>query len=335
MGEVIAATGAWLCLAALATLAGVGAFIGHARRRSWVAAVSARSSHQQPTPTGAGLVFAVVATLVTLGLVWQGHLARIWLLWSLAALSLSLLGWLDDRRGLSAGSRLLVQCLVVAAWSAGVLAQHDALPAGLLWLLWLAGVLAQAWFINLFNFMDGLDGFAASEALFVWLAWIGLSAAAPGAGLAGLVQVAVLAGFLAWNLPPAKVFMGDAGSLFLGFALSAPLWLSGGTAVAVWVILVAVFVTDASLTLAWRAWCGEPLASAHRAHLYQALARRLGGHRPVLALLLAVNLLWLLPLAWVASRQAGLAWAMAGVAYGGLGLAWWAGRAALARRPAG
>jgi Fuc2NAc and GlcNAc transferase len=135
--------------------------------------------------------------------------------------------------------------------------------------------------------------------------------------------LAAVAGFLVWNWPPAKVFMGDAGSLMLGFWLSAPLWLAGWEQLGVWLIVTAAFNVDASLTLLARWQRGDALAQAHRSHLYQRLARHWGGHRPVLWALMLVNGFWLLPWAWVAHTQADWIWASVVVAYGGLGLFWW------------
>lgn len=307
----------WLLpLVTLLAGSGIAAFRVLALRHGWVAPVSERSSHRAPVPTGAGLVMGLVLTpvLACLSLI----LGEIWLWLAALAFCLTILGWLDDRFELPVGLRLGVQGLVCllwlwSAWPSSELTWALAALVG----LWIVG---QLWFINLFNFMDGLDGFAASEALFVFLSLIWLmpdQALLPW--LAGLAAAAVLA-LLYWNRPPARVFMGDAGSLLLGFLLSAPvLWMSPSE-MAIWLILVAAFVADASLTLLWRFFQGHRLTQAHRLHVYQRLA--VSGHGRVVGGLWIINLFWLLPWAALVAFghvSAGLALSLA---YAGLLLVW-------------
>jgi Fuc2NAc and GlcNAc transferase len=186
------------------------------------------------------------------------------------------------------------------------------------------------WLLNLYNFMDGIDGIAGVEAvtvalaacLLAWLAGLGVEAWWPM-----LLLAAGVAGFLVWNWPPARIFMGDAGSGFIGLMLGL---LSIQAAqlsfelLAGWLVLLAVFVTDATLTLLRRLLRGQPLTEAHRSHAYQYAARRLGGHRSVTLAVAGINLLWLLPIAalmvtgWLATIP-GLVLAYAPL----VGLAWW------------
>jgi Fuc2NAc and GlcNAc transferase len=159
------------------------------------------------------------------------------------------------------------------------------------------------WMINLTNFMDGIDGIASVETVTVSLAGMCLCVAAScvASPVAGVLAAATL-GFLIWNWPPAKIFMGDAGSGFLGGMLAVLSLQAARTSPALfwgWVILLGVFVVDATITLLRRMVRGEPVHEAHRSHAYQRAAIRYGGHRPVTLAIGAINLCWLFPLAWL------------------------------------
>lgn len=181
------------------------------------------------------------------------------------------------------------------------------------WLGYVVGALGVAWTVNLFNFMDGIDGIASSEAVFI--AWSGallglLTGLSPAVPTMAFVFGAVCCGFLLWNWPPAKIFMGDVGSGYLGFilvVLAVGATRENPAALAVWVILGGVFFCDATVTLARRLGRGERVHEAHRSHAYQWLARRRKSHRFVTLAVSGVNLLWLLPCAWFASMHPGLA----------------------------
>jgi Fuc2NAc and GlcNAc transferase len=198
---------------------------------------------------------------------------------------------------------------------------------GLTWLdTWPAArfvivVVGLVWLLNLYNFMDGIDGLAASEAVCVAL---GLAGAAILAGYRGealwfaLLLAGSSLGFLYWNWSPARIFMGDVGSGFLGFALGAlslDTMRGAGLPVHVPLILFAVFVTDATVTLVRRVLQGARWHEAHRSHAYQRLARRYGSHRPVVVGVLLVNLGWLLPLSFSVVRWPGFADVFLVVAY--------------------
>jgi Fuc2NAc and GlcNAc transferase len=124
-----------------------------------------------------------------------------------------------------------------------------------------------------------------------------------------VLTAAAAGGFLVWNWPPAKIFMGDAGSGFLGFLLGAIAWItmvSGDLSIWVWLILFGAFFVDATVTLLRRWRRGEPLATAHRSHAYQRLSRRLGSHEKVTVGCLVVNIVWLGPFAWLAAVRPSL-----------------------------
>lgn len=246
-----------------------------------------RSSHTVPTPRGGGL--AVIAAIL---LVWAALAAarivepRVVLI-GLSATGLAVVSWIDDRRGLAPVIRLFAQAAAVAL---GVFA----LPAGGGVLKPLLGsiaalvlaALAWLWFVNLFNFMDGIDGLAGGEAaaIGIGLALIAAIGAGLDPGLAALAGAVVGAaiGFLVWNWAPARVFLGDVGSVPLGYVLGFLLLgagLSGHWRAAL--ILPAYFLADASLTLARRLLRGERIWVAHREHLYQRAVQRGLGHAGV------------------------------------------------------
>jgi Fuc2NAc and GlcNAc transferase len=193
-------------------------------------------------------------------------------------------------------------CCVV---SAGLL--HGAgLAAGLLLAaLVFVATAALLWGLNLYNFMDGLDGFAASQC---FLACCGVALLVGIGGNERYVYCCLLLafshlGFLIWNWPVARLFMGDAGSISTGFVVTALALLGaieGILSLKCWLILLAIFITDASYTLCWRMFTGQQFTQAHRLHGYQRLSRHWGSHLPVLYLLIAINVLWLFPMAWAA-----------------------------------
>jgi Fuc2NAc and GlcNAc transferase len=162
--------------------------------------------------------------------------------------------------------------------------------------------------VNLYNFMDGIDGIAATQCILACasaalLAWMGRAPGGAEYALFCLLLAAAQLGFLFWNWPPARLFMGDAGSVPTGLLLSGLAllgWAQGLLDLACWLILLAVFITDASWTLLWRLFSGQPVAQAHRLHAYQRLSRYWGSHMLIDVLLMAINAAWLFPLAWAA-----------------------------------
>jgi UDP-N-acetylmuramyl pentapeptide phosphotransferase/UDP-N-acetylglucosamine-1-phosphate transferase len=278
-----------------------------------------RSMHRVPVPVGAGI--AMVATTLMLWPWWQSQAGGAQLVLLASFAGLGLLSWIDDRRQLSAAMRLSAQAAAVAlclAWLPPDARVLQILP--LVLERFLLG-LAWLWFINLFNFMDGIDGLAGSETIAVALGYLALVTYAgledPFWRLA-LVIAASAAGYLFWNWHPAKVFMGDSGSIPLGFLLG---WLMLDLALAgQWaagLILPLYFVADATLTLLARARRGETLWQAHRQHFYQRAV--LGGATPsgVVWRVGASNAI-LIVLAFVSVQHPALALVAAAVTVGGL-----------------
>lgn len=273
-----------------------------------------RSSHSVPTPRGGGLSIVIVVSVAAAGLLAWGALDRD-LCFALVGggAAIAVVGWLDDRASLRPKVRLGVHfaaALWALAWLGGLpplqIGEHSVALGVSGYLLGLLGIV---WTLNLFNFMDGIDGIAASEAVFVALAGalIALYSGPSGAvATIALVFAAACLGFLLWNWPPAKIFMGDVGSGYLGYTI-AVLALAAArenpVALLVWVILGAIFFVDATVTLVRRVARRERASEAHRSHAYQWLARRWGSHRSVTLATIAINVLWLLPCAFFAAAQ--------------------------------
>ncbi len=281
------------------------------RRRAVLDHPTPRSSHTVPTPRGGGL--AVVAVVVPVwaaaGLDAGAPLPEVLALAG-GAVALAVVSWFDDLAGLTPPWRLLAQAAAVAVVLAAMPAHGpffggllppgvDLLAAGLLWV----------WFINLFNFMDGIDGIAGAETAAIGVG-VALVAAAGGLdgtlALYGLSAAAAALGFLWWNWQPARIFLGDVGSVPLGFLLGwLLLALSAHGHWAPALILPLYYLADATVTLGRRALRGEPLWRAHRQHFYQLAVQRGLGHGAVVLRVVAADVV-LIVLAVVA--VGGRAW---------------------------
>lgn len=269
----------------------VGAVRRYAIRHQILDHPGPRASHTQPTPRGGGfgLVAAVLLTLLTL----PGTRSSVPLLVALAGVALTaFVGWLDDHRSrgvrtrlaahLTAGAMLLPLALwpsPVPAWMGGV--------AGFWWVFWAVSS------INVVNFMDGIDGLIGSQALIFGVHLALISQSGGAAAAIGLSLAGASAGFLLWNWPPARIFLGDVGSGALGllFVLGGLLLIREGRAsiVGAFLPLYPLFL-DASTTLARRLRSGERVTEAHRSHFYQRLANGSLGHARVTLLYAAASL---------------------------------------------
>jgi Fuc2NAc and GlcNAc transferase len=263
-----------------------------------------RSSHARPTPHGGGIaLFSAFVLGLLLAIPLYGGWPEPFTMLAGAALTLAVLGIIDDLRGLPIGLRLLAYG-AVCLWVSAMLLQEIKHPnvvyrGGLVVFV----ALVLLWSLNLYNFMDGIDGLAALQAVLACaaaalLSW--LSSGDTSYVLFCLLIAAAHGGFLVWNAPPARLFMGDAGSVATGFMLAGLAVMGalyGQLNPLCWLVMLAAFVTDASWTLLWRILTGQPFTQAHRLHAYQRLSRRWNSHFKVDLLLLAINILWLFPLA--------------------------------------
>ena len=275
-----------------------------------------RSSHQTPTPRGGGLSFVATSIVGFLLLTLNDTIDRADLLaLCCAGIIVAIAGHLDDRQKISGATIRLgfhalgAIILIVGIGFPSQISLFDrTVDTGIIGSI--LGVLYLVWLLNLFNFMDGTDGIAAIEAIFVCIAGAilnyhvlsDINFSAPS-----IILATSTFGFLLYNWAPAKIFMGDIGSGYLGIAI-------GGLSLVaakqqhellwVWIILLGVFVSDATVTLIRRLLQKQKPHVAHRSHAYQHLAIRLDSHANVALLALAVNIAWLLPIAFlVADKQ--------------------------------
>lgn len=254
---------------------------------------NARSLHTRPTPMSGGIAmltaFALAAVLACLSE--PNMQSSLWI--CLSASIIFIISFIDDCFNISALLRLMIHFVAATL----LLTQTElwllAVPLpGITWNapLWLAfpmSLLFVVWMTNLYNFMDGMDGIAGSMALF------GFGTFALLAGLAGettfmlmsLLVACAATGFLVFNFPPAKIFMGDAGSSSLGFLAAAfSLWGAQLEIFPFWAALLifSPFIVDATVTLLKRLLRGEKIWEAHKTHYYQRLVQLYGSHKPVL-----------------------------------------------------
>jgi Fuc2NAc and GlcNAc transferase len=299
---------AWAVGAAGCTLAGTFVYRRLAVKRAVFAVPNERTLHDGIVPTGAGLVFSVVylsavAVAGLVGFVPASTLA----LFLLGGACITAVGVIDDQGDLSRRVRLGVH----VALAIGTLVVLGGVPAidVLEWTL-RPGVVGTAiavfvltWFVSLYNFMDGVDGMAASGTLFFTLfggIFVYLQGRADLALFFSVLAGAML-GFLVFNWPPARVFMGDTGSGFLGFvvyALALMTIVEGVMSYWTWTILLGYYLTDTGLTVLLRLKReGKDFYKTHRQHAYQNLARVWQSHLAITGLVNAIHAGWLFPLA--------------------------------------
>ena len=316
-----------LAVALIASWRGTALVYRFATSRSLLDIPNERSSHTIPTPRGGGVaIVAVVLGGILVGAAggWINGTVALALVPSGAAVAL--VSWLDDNRGVHQAGRFLVH-IAAASWVIYCLAGslHLGIPEAIV------AVLGIAWMANLYNFMDGIDGLAAGEAVSVGLAAVLLcwrSHDPEATWLAALVVVAA-GGFLPWNWAPARIFMGDVGAVFLGFTFGSLGVLTsqrGDLPVVGWLVLLGVFFLDATSTLFRRVARGERWYAAHRSHAYQRAVQAGLTHAQVTGAVMGVNGVLAL-LVWWALVRPELAW----IAYGGglllvVGLMWRVGR---------
>jgi len=271
-----------------------------------------RSSHSVPTPRGGGV--AVVLSYL-IGLVVLLYLDQISTHLALTLMSagfvIALLGFLDDRGHINSMLRLAIHFLValgvvISFGGFSEITVFNGIELG--FFANIIAVLFLVWLLNLYNFMDGINGIASVEAITSTLSmaviYLVLNQIVDEKSL--ILLAACVFGFLLWNFPKAKIFMGDACSGFLGLILGilALIALKQDTALfCAWLICLGVFIVDATFTLIRRIVSGYKMYDAHRSHTYQILSRKLNSHTPVTFGVVAVNILWLFPVAYFVATQ--------------------------------
>ena len=271
---------------------------------------NSRSSHKKPTLKGGGVVlilsFAIMLiTADSLEIVKSSIYTEIFLF----AVLIGLVGFIDDVKDVNPFFRLIIH-LITAILAVSFLGGFgESLILGesinLGWYGNILAVLYIVWMLNLYNFMDGIDGLASIQAITVCISF-GLITWSlipfTDSWIIYLLLASCALGFLGWNFPKAKIFLGDAGSGFFGIILALfSLEVSNFYPELFWsfLILMSVFIVDATLTLVQRLFNGENFYEAHSNHAYQLAARRMSSHMTVTLLVLLINLLWLTPLAFL------------------------------------
>lgn len=300
----------WLLLLVFAVSWGLTLVLRrYALAKSLMDVPNERSSHTIPTPRGGGVAI-VVAFSLALPVLFGLDLLPVGVLYALlgAGLLVAAIGFADDHGHIAAKWRLLGH-FIAAVWALYWL--NGLAPIQVFGVIvdlgWFGNILAVfylVWMLNLYNFMDGIDGLASAQAIFVCasgalISWLsGHDTVLWGA----LLLAAAVVGFFLWNLPPARIFMGDAGSGFLGLVLGALTLAVGSEDSALiwsWLILLGVFIVDATVTLCRRLLRKEKVYEAHRSHAYQFAARYYSSHQSVTSGVILINLVWLLPMAVV------------------------------------
>lgn len=279
----------------------------YALNKSLLDIPNGRSSHTVPTPRGGGVAIVIGYLTALAVLLGEGALTlSVFLALAGSGFVIAALGFLDDHGHVAARWRLLGH-FAGAGWALFWLGGLPpiSLFGSTLDLSWLGHALAVfylVWLLNLYNFMDGIDGIASVEAVCVCVgaALIYLLSGHFELVWQLLLLAAAVLGFLIWNFPPAKIFMGDAGSGFLGIVIGVlslqAAWISSQLLWA-WLILLGVFIVDATVTLIRRLVRGDKIYEAHRSHAYQFASRRYGKHLAVTSAVGVINLFWLLPIA--------------------------------------
>lgn len=282
-------------------------------KKGWFDIPGSRSSHSQPTPRSGGIAFIVTFLGALVYIYSTGALFENELFALLAGLIVAVLGFFDDLMNLSIKLRISVHFIVVllalfflggppeiSIFSFSVNFQEG----GPLLLGYILAAWALVWLINLYNFMDGIDGLAGLEAVFISLAAGSIVLIKGNSTIAFLLFSlgVVVSGFLPLNLPKAKIFMGDTGSNFLGFIIGVLSLITinrGLMDVWTWAILLGVFIVDATMTLIGRMRSNEVWYHAHRSHAYQQAAIKYARHGKVDLGVSLINCFWLFPLAWL------------------------------------
>ena len=280
------------------SLLATGLFRCYALKKGLMDIPNQRSSHQVKTPRGGGVVFVSLWSLGCIIGCWLQNLPwALLVLLLVPSLSIALVGFIDDHHSLSAKVRLLIHLIASAFFIAGLHVLYRpfqilALPHSLSLVL---SFLALVWSTNLFNFMDGTDGFSATEGIVV----LGVGAfllhqsGASSLTMISLNLCATLLGFLYWNWPSARIFMGDVGSGFLGFLIAAMALIGAirhELSLGYWFILFGIFWFDATITLLRRYVSGHKISEAHRLHAYQRLHQAGFSHAKLLWGAIACNM---------------------------------------------
>lgn len=271
-----------------------------AKRFGWIAIPNERSSHTTPTPSSGGIAIAIAFFLSILAFYFSNVIeTNLALAFTVGGIFIAAIGWLDDRYDLHPAIRILIHIVAASAaiWFLGggpTSLQTGAftIPLG----IWgsIFGVIGIVWASNFYNFMDGIDGLAASETVMIG-GLFGILLFFTGSSSLAVIAWSLTAsagGFLLWNWQPAKIFMGDTGSVLIGFSFAVLALASektGGVPLLLWIMALGICVIDATTTTLYRLWRGERWFEAHRTFAYQRAVARGYRHSRVVIHMLGLN----------------------------------------------
>jgi len=288
----------------LLSIVGTIFYRSFAIKHSILSNLNFRTLHQKPTPRGGGVIFSMIFALSvilfsSLNII-EKHLINVFGYGSILAL---LLGYIDDLIGISSLKKLLLQFFLVFwilyFFSLTIFTQNEVFSLA----FWLVVPITLVWLINAYNFIDGVDGMAILGAILISSTIILTLIFTSGFSDLMLLLLALLAsclGFLFFNWPKASIFMGDSGSIFLGFCFSSLIVFSVTTnqvSIFTWLVVFGYYLGDTSTTTILRIFLVKKWYGSHRSHAYQNLARIKDNHFLVTSGVLIYHLFWLLPLA--------------------------------------
>jgi Fuc2NAc and GlcNAc transferase len=291
----------WYLIVFLASVIAVFFYRTFANKREILDIPNERSSHNKPTPRGGGIAIALIWFIsLTFLFIRKGIDARLFSA-LLCGLPISIIGLMDDIIIISPKVRLLVQ-VASASLALVFLGGLNFIDIGFMQIsvpvvLSVLAVIALVWVTNLFNFLDGIDGYISVEVIFIGVTIFLMYGMVPP-----LLLAIVTAGFLVWNWQPAKIFMGDVGSTLLGFSIGVfAIYYQNNnqSSIIIWVILTSLFWFDATITLFRRYRNNEKLSLAHKKHAYQRVVQSGVSHQTTVLYSLAINLV-IAALAWIA-----------------------------------
>ena len=285
---------------------GLGVFLYKkiAIQKEIISNLNYRTLHEVPTPRGGGIVFSLIFSF-TIFVLWYGDEIsdQVFYMFGLGGFVATLFGFIDDVKNIKAKIKLAIQ-LFLGGWAVywleyGDLTLLESIP---FLIVTLVALFFMVWMMNAYNFMDGIDGMAASGAIFISLTLATVLFLTEGSVeiiTIFILIAATVSGFMFFNWPPATIFMGDAGSVFLGYIFGSLLLftvLKNDISIWSWITVFGYFFADTTVTQIMRVILVKKWYLAHRSHAYQNLARITGSHLKVTGAVILYNIIWIFPL---------------------------------------
>ena len=293
-----------IVLAGVVTYGGVILYKKIAINFGIISNLNYRTLHEVPTPRGGGIVFSLLFSFAIFALWYSDRISdQVFCIFGLGGFFATLFGFIDDVKNIKAKIKLAIQ-LLLGGWAVYWLEYGDLLLLESIPFLiaTLTALFFMVWMMNAYNFMDGIDGMAASGAIFIslTLATVQFLTEGPVEIMTIFILIAAtVSGFMFFNWPPATIFMGDAGSVFLGYIFGSLLLftvLNNDISIWSWITVFGYFFADTTVTQIMRVILVKKWYLAHRSHAYQNLARITGSHLKVTGAVTLYNIIWIFPL---------------------------------------